>query len=141
MLNIGVLWVQISLCLLGIWATYYIFKLINHGNAWWVMSLGFIILLANNLLSIYFYNSPWYIPMRTIWMPLATRIAFVISVFKILKATEREHKFRVEAESKIKENFSKLRELTEKMEVVCPFWSTSRGCQNPDNPANKLVSK
>jgi len=140
MLEIYVLWFQIILCCVGIWASYYIFKLINHGNAWWIMSLGFFALLLANVFTLFYASAEWYVPIRVLWLPLFIRIAFVCSVFRILKAAEREHNSRIKAESATSIALEKIRELTLRMSNICPFWNPLKGCENPDNPNNAYKS-
>ena len=118
MLEMVILWIQIALCLVGIVSTYYIFKLINHGNAWWVMSLGFIMLLIANLFTLFSSHEAWYLAVRTVWLPFVIRIAFVFSALRILRASEKEHKARIDAEKMAETNFKKLRELTKKLKFT-----------------------
>ena len=118
MLETLILWIQIILCCVGIWATHYIFKLINHGNVWWVMSLGFIMLLIANLFTLFSSHEAWYLAVRTVWLPFVIRIAFVFSALRILRASEKEHKARIDAEKMAETNFKKLRELTKKLKFT-----------------------
>lgn len=128
MLETSLLFIQIILCAFCISMTYRIFKLINHGNMWWVMSLGFILLLIANIFTLFYSSSPWYMQTRTVYLPFFIRIAFFISIFRILIATQREHAYRQAAERAVETNLEKIRELSAKIDNVvvnCPKWDNN----------------
>ena len=103
--------------------------------------LGFIILLLNNVVTLFFSHTSWYLEARTIWMPLAVRFAFVGSIYRIYLMTKKEHEEKLEANNRVELTLSRIKELTEKMVDICPWWKPGEGCTNPKNPDNKKKKK
>lgn len=116
---------QILVSLYGITLTWKIWKLINHGNAWWLMSVGFLLFIVSTIVRIFTHDAHLlYDQLSTLYLPLIVRCAFVYSVYRIYIASKREVEHRLEAEKKVKSNLKRIKELSAKLdpESICPHW-------------------
>jgi len=111
--------IQLFIAILGVHLTWKIWKLINHGNGWWLMSLGFIALFIQTIITLLAPKTShfWY-DIRLIYMPILVRLFFVLSVSRILVVVGSEHNDRLSAERKVKDNLKKIRELTFKLDTL-----------------------
>lgn len=125
--------IQILVAVVGLGITWRIFKLLNHGNAWWLMSLGFFIFIFQSLLGLFAPHISGWWDFRLLYLPIIVRVLFVVSSARILFVARREHEELLKSKGETKEIFIRLRELTEKSDPTCSYWDPIKGCQNPLN--------
>jgi len=122
---IGLL-IQLVVPIFGTIITWKIYKLINHGNGWWLMSAGFFMFFIQTLITLFApKDSAFWYDIRLVYSPVLTRSFFLLSAYRILLAATEEHKEKLAAEHAAEDNLSKLRELTEKIDNVvtnCNYW-------------------
>jgi hypothetical protein len=132
------LFLQIVVSLVGLILTLKIHQLLNHGNYWWLMSVGYIFFIIASIMRFFVpHAQEWYGEWNVLYIPLAIRLAFVISTWRIYIVARNEHQEKIEANGKVNLVLDRLREFTNRTTDVCPFWKPGHGCTNPDNPKNK----
>jgi hypothetical protein len=133
---------QIIVSLVGMYYTLKIYKLLNHGNFWWMMSAGFFLFILATISRMFIpHSNSWYGDWNVLYIPLAIRLAFVISIHRIYTRAMAEHEEKLDALSHKNEILEKLRILTESHTMGCPHWSVTDGCQNPINPNSTNYKK
>ena len=137
--HVALVLLQILISLIGVGVTWKIFKLLNHGNMWWVMSLGFVVFILNSFVYLLAPSTPFWVEMKIDYCPLIARACFVLSVSRFLFLATKEHNAKVRAEEGLDSIISKIRVLTDKNEMGCTFWNPVIGCQNPHNTENDIA--
>jgi|WetSurSiteA1Bulk_404760.scaffolds.fasta_scaffold06841_8 hypothetical protein len=123
--DIFFLLLQIVVSIMGLNYTIKIWKLINHGNAWWIMSIGFLLFIFCSLSRMFVpHSTMWYGDWNVLYTPLLIEGAFTFSAYRIYIASKREVEHRLAVEKKVKINLSRIKELSAKLdpESICPHW-------------------
>jgi uncharacterized membrane protein len=104
---------QIAVAAYGVSTTWRIYKIINHHNFWWVMSLGFMGFMVASILRFHLPHSDvWYGDINVLYLPLIIRILFAISTYRILDRTIIEHRHSTETEKELQKTIKKIRTMT-----------------------------
>jgi hypothetical protein len=91
-----------------------IYRLINHGNWWWMLSGAFILMACRRvtaLLSLHEVGS-WVSILDKSVLPLVITLCLVAGMYRLSQATKVEHQAKLSAE----QNMDILKKLTEKLD-------------------------
>lgn len=108
----GCLFLQVLFYLAASIFAYKTYKILNHGNWWWMLSVGFFLMSFKSFLSFFTYTScqinNFITYFRLSFLPFIISVLILCGMIKMYKLAKREHNSHLET----KHNMVKLQKLT-----------------------------